>query len=282
MKRFLDKVTDVMIEVKGEEVVLLSADEIARFIANVHGKQFKNRANATFLTQLSYLGGVNSSSKISKGLKMDYNTYIVYLNPYKNLFGNVCPKATTCIDTCLNTSGRVKMDVKEFKILRARYLKTVLFYVNRNFFNAWLFAEIDAHSQRLPNFMVRLNGTSDLNPMLMKVDGVNVLQQFPNVQFYDYTKLLNRTLLTTTYSNYHLTFSYDGINMDECLLAMKLGINVSVVIDGKMPKTFKGKEVFSMDETDLRPLDTLKGAFGYLKLKETLNKKYDSRFVVTL
>ena len=281
IKRFLDKAENVLINVKGEDVVLLSKAEITHFIRKVYNVKFVNRSRAKQLTNLSYLGGVNSSAKIVKGKKLDYNTFILYLQPYKTLFGNTCPKAVTCVDSCLNTSGRVKMDVNEFKILKARYLKTVLFYVNRDLFNGWLFAEIESHSKRLPNFMIRLNGTSDLSPKLFNYDGVNVLDKFQELTFYDYTKVARR-IFTNLHTNYHLTFSYDGLNMKESLEVMSMGVNVSIVFKGEMPKTYKGVDVFTMDDTDLRPLDKKSGAWGYLKLKETLNKEYDNRFVVDL
>lgn len=49
-----------------------------------------------------------------------------------------------------------------------------------------------------------------------------------------------------------------------------------------MLEKYMGVEVFSMDDTDLRPLDEQKGKFGYLKLKETLNKVYDTKFIIRL
>jgi hypothetical protein len=128
--------------------------------------------------------------------------------------------------------------------------------------------------------MVRLNGTSDLSPKLFKVNNVCVLDAFKDVQFYDYTKIANR--LDFNYSNYHITFSFDGYNMSQSLSAIDKGINVSIVVDGEIPKTYKGIEVFDMDSTDLRPLDKAKGNFGYLKLKQTLNKDYDSKFIIKL
>jgi hypothetical protein len=43
--------------------------------------QYKNKAQAKRETSLSYLGGINTSSKIAKGLKYDEMTYILYLAP---------------------------------------------------------------------------------------------------------------------------------------------------------------------------------------------------------
>lgn len=280
LEQLLSKCDDVIIKVRNESRVLISKDEMREFVTKVHGVQFKSKAQTYKLTKLSYIGSVNASAKIMKGLKKDYYTYIVYLQSYKTLFGNTCANGKHCADACLMTSGRVKMDVKELRILRARYFRTILFYVNRELFNRTLFAEIESNANRYKNFMVRLNGTSDLSPKLFKVDGVTVLDRFPNVSFYDYTKIPNRSNLLENHSNYHLTFSFDGYNMDVCEQMMSKGINVSIVIDGEMPEEYNGVKVFSMDDTDLRPLDELKGKFGYLKLKQTLNKEYDSAFVI--
>lgn len=280
LKQYIDKCADVFINVKGEDKLLIGRDEMVDFVSRVYDAGFVNRSQATRLTNISYLGGVDVSAKIKKGKKLNVATYVMYLKPYKSLFGNNCAKGQNCYKPCLDTSGRVKMDIKEFKILRARYFRTILFYVNREYFNSWLFAEIDAQSKLHDSFMVRLNGTSDLSPLLFKVDGVNVLDAFPDVQFYDYTKISKRAELIR--DNYHLTFSFDGYNMDECLEMMSRGINVSIVVDGSMPESYLGVEVFSMDETDLRPLDEQKGKFGYLKLKETLNKVYDTKFILRL
>jgi hypothetical protein len=283
IESFISKANDINITVKGEQVTIISKQEVIDFILDVHGKQYVNRSQAKKLTKLSYLGGVNVSSKIEKGSLLEYSTYVMYLAPYKGLFGNVCAQGEHCYKPCLNTSGRVKMDVNEYKILRARHFRTMLFYVNREYFNRWLFDEIkSAKKNSSSKFMVRLNGTSDLSPSLFVVNSLNVLEAFPDVQFYDYTKIFSRIKLMSKYSNYHITFSFNGYNMDECRKAQALGINVSIVIDGPMPAMFMGRRVFSMDTTDLRPLDELRGAFGYLKLKKTLNAEYDGKFVIKL
>lgn len=278
---FISRANDITVNVDGEQVVIISKAEVIEFVNQVYDKKFVNRSQAKKLTKMSYLGGVNVSSKVEKGLKKDIHTYILYLAPYIGLFGNVCAMGEHCADPCLNTSGRVKMDKREFKILRARNFKTMLWYINREYFCQWLFAEIAAHSKRLGDkFVVRLNGTSDLSPKLFKAFGVMILDAFPNVQFYDYTKILNRINMHNPDGNYHVTFSYNGYNQDDCDQARAKGINVSIVVDGEKPTTWRGVNVFSMDETDLRPFDQEKGQYGYLKLKETLNKEYDTKFII--
>lgn len=281
LEHYLEKAHTVTIKVLGRDVELITQEEMRDFIQRVYGREFVNRSQAMKLTKLTYLMGIDTSAKIKKGKKLEYATGILYLQPYKTAFGNSCAKGDPCFSSCLMTAGRVKMDIHEFKILRARYFKTILFYVNRDYFNGWLHAEIAAavnkHKDRL---MIRLNGTSDLHPNLFG----NPMEAFPDTIFYDYTKVYNRIDVAEKYANYHITYSYSGYNYDECKSAQERGIHVAFVVDGEMPDYFDGVKVFSMDETDLRPLDPLEtpyGNYGYLKLKETMNKDYDYNFVVS-
>lgn len=100
-------------------------------------KNFTTLAEAKKSTQLSYLGGVNTSSKIDKGFKYNVMTYILYLSPYKSSGYNVCSGATKeCIESCLNESGHNKIDTKGI-INNARIKKTKLFFEERNFFCGW-------------------------------------------------------------------------------------------------------------------------------------------------
>ena len=60
---------------------------------------------------------------------------------------------------------------------------------------------------------VRLNGTTDIRWELipaMPHNKMNIFQEFPEVQFYDYTKIPNRKV--ADYPNYHLTWSYSSAN----------------------------------------------------------------------
>ena len=257
------------------------------------GLTFKTKSQASKVTDISYLGSVNSSAKIVKNIEKNYETYIVYLAPHTMSGHNTCAKASEgCISACLNTSGRVIMDKKKDTILSARLLRTLLFYSNREFFNKWLFAEIESSKnlaeKKGHEFSVRLNGTSDLSTKLFNVDAVNVLDKFSTVQFYDYTKVFNR-LDKESRNNYHLTFSYSGENFSEVLQALHKGYNVAVPFvvtkDKPLPKEFLGHEVGDADETDLRFLDTLR--IAGLKVKRVRDKKaqkiaIDKGFVIDI
>ena len=208
--------------------------------------------------------------KILKGQKQGYNTYILHLAP-ANLSGyETCPKRTAgCTASCLNTAGRGGMFKKGETtnvIQQARIRKTAMFFEERKGFMEWLVKDIELaikQSARLgltPVF--RLNGTSDLSFEKYEVvrDGVtykNIFSAFPDVQFYDYTKILGRKVKDIP--NYHLTFSAADGNDADVLSAIAQGYNVATVFGIKktqpMPDNYQGRPVFNGDDSDLRFLD---------------------------
>jgi hypothetical protein len=208
--------------------------------------------------------------KVLKGMAQGFNTYILHLAPANVSGYETCPKRTAgCTDACLNLAGRggmFKRGESTNVIQEARKRKTRMFFENRTEFMTLLVKDIELaikQSARLgltPVF--RLNGTSDLsfekyevvrNGQLFR----NVFAAFPEVQFYDYTKILGRKVKDIT--NYQLTFSAaDGNDMD-VIRAMAEGLNVAVVFGIKktlpMPEQYLGRPVFNGDESDLRFLD---------------------------
>jgi hypothetical protein len=247
---------------------------------------FTSRSQASKLTGLSYLGNVASSVKIAKNKKKNVLTYILYLAPASKSGYNVCPKATAeCINACLDESGHNRIDVHEHKIDKARIKKTQMFFEQRDFFMSWLVAELTAHKKAAEKkgyeFSVRLNGTSDLSLLQFKHEGKNILQIFPDVQFYDYTKVLNRYKLCEQYSNYDITFSYSGKNWIECEAAIKYGHRLAVVFEKRLPKTYMGIKVVNADETDLRYLDDKNVICGLIHKKTRRKIEYEKQsFIV--
>ena len=208
--------------------------------------------------------------KVLKGMSQGYNTYILHLAP-ANLSGyETCPKRTLgCTAACLNTAGRggmFKRGENTNVIQQARIRKTKMFFENRVEFITTLVKDIELaikQSKKMELVPVfRLNGTSDLswekyevvrNGQLFR----NIFTAFPEVQFYDYTKVLGRKV--KEYSNYHLTFSAADGNDSDVLKAMNEGLNVAVVFGIKktlpMPVDYLNRPVFNGDESDLRFLD---------------------------
>jgi hypothetical protein len=236
---------------------------------------YQNKAQAKRITGLSYLGGINTSSKIAKGLKYDEMTYILYLAPADRSGYEVCPmRSEECTAACLNESGHNRIDIHENVINKSRITKTKLFFENRPFFMSWLVDEIRSAQKKAiaagKSFSVRLNGTSDLSPEQFHLDGKNILEIFPEVQFYDYTKVYNRIRLTQKYSNYDLTFSYSGTNAVQCQDALLQNVRVAVVFE-TVPAEFWGRQVIDGDAYDMRYQD-LGGVIVGLKYKKVRNK----------
>lgn len=237
--------------------------------------QFETISKAKKLTGLSYLGNVSTSSKIAKSEKYEELTYVLYLAPHTLSGYNVCPQATEhCKASCLFESGHNRIDIHENRITQSRITKTKLYFEHRDFFSAWVFAEIEMYQRKAANlgykFSVRLNGTSDINPETIKVNGLNVFQKFPNTQFYDYSKVLNRMKLLTKYPNYDLTYSFSGDNWLQCEVALMNNMRVAVVFD-EVPLYYMGYDVIDGDRFDMRYLDPTNCIVG-LKFKKVRNK----------
>jgi hypothetical protein len=208
--------------------------------------------------------------KVLKGMKQGYNTYILHLAPANVSGYETCPKRTAgCTAACLNTAGRGGMFKKGEStnvIQEARKRKTRFFFEERAGFMEWLVKDIElAIKQSIKKNLIpvfRLNGTSDLawekyevvrNGKLYR----NIFSAFPEVQFYDYTKILGRKIQNI--ENYHLTFSAADGNDADVRKAIEQGYNVATVFGLKktepMPNEYMGLPVFNGDESDLRFLD---------------------------
>jgi hypothetical protein len=206
-----------------------------------------------------------SNPKIIKGEKLAVRTAMLSLAPHKTSGYNMCPKASeACSKYCLFGQGRGRMNA----VQQARFAKTYFFKSEPERFKAQLTKEIETFvkSAERKGFKpaIRLNGYSDI-PSL----GIEFAKLFPEVTFYDYTKLIG-TLKKELPSNYHLTFSRSESNEAECKEAIALGFNVAVLFENR-PKTFWGLPVIDGDETDARFLDP-KGVIVGLSPKGTVKK----------
>ena len=207
-----------------------------------------------------------ANPKIQKGSKLGYLSFILHLAPATLSGRETCPKRTAgCTEACLNTAGRggmFKRGENTNMIQQARIRKTQYFFADREGFMAQLEQDIVAgirQARRLgltPVF--RLNGTSDL-----AWEKYGIIEKFPQVQFYDYTKVLGRKV--SHLKNYHLTFSAADGNDADVARAIEQGMNVAAVFDS-LPAEYMGRPVINADDTDLRFLDP-KGVIAGLKAK---------------
>jgi hypothetical protein len=213
----------------------------------------------------------SANFKVNKNLAYGYYTPILHLAPHDLSGRNVCKKATAgCAAACLNPAGRGAMNT----IQQARIKKTNTFFNDYNNFMIQLKKEITSAKKTAKNkglkLAIRLNGTSDI---LWENSGI--MDAFPDVQFYDYTKYSNRKRLP---ANYHLTFSKADGNDNDVKKAMKNGLNIAVVFQNYLPKSYLGRPVVDGDKNDLRFLDGKNVIIGLLAKGKA--KKDNTGFVV--
>jgi hypothetical protein len=243
------------------------------------------------------LFNVDANPKTVKGQKLGYITAVLYMAPYKLSGINLCAMAEIagCIHACLNTAGNpAYAKTKETgRLNKARYfIENEIEFMQQ--MAREIFREYNKAIDKGFNFIVRPNGTTDirweninvtvdakLSKKINKPVGIyqNIMALFPEIQFYDYTKISNRKDIPV---NYDITFSYSGILKYQPFVdqAIKNGLRVAVVFrdKNKIPTTFKGLPVVSGDDSDLRPLDP-QGVIVALYAKGKAKKDY-SGFVV--
>ena len=100
---------------------------------------------------------------------------------------------------------------------------------------------------------------------------------YPDVVFYDYTKVLGRKVKSI--ANYSLTFSRAENNDADVDKAIAQGLNIAAVFD-RVPTDYLTLPVIDGDESDLRFLDA-KGVIVGLTAKGPAKKDY-SGFVIRL
>lgn len=207
---------------------------------------------------------IGNDAKTVKGVKYGYQTAVLYLAPHTLSGRNLCPNASPgCIATCLNTAGRGVFN----NVQTARVNKTHTFTNSPAAFVDMLAKEIRAHvasaKRRGLIPLVRLNGTSDLPwENLRGNTGAALFAQFPDVQFYDYTKSWHRAVAFTKRAmpvNYHLTFSRSECNDTQARDILRRGGNVAVVFDTRkgsaLPSEWQGYRVVDGDVSDVRHND---------------------------
>lgn len=202
---------------------------------------------------------LDGSTKVIKGNKLGYRTAILYLAPANMSGSNVCPVAVLaqCADSCLNTSGHGKLTIVQMGRLR----KTLYWLQFQSEAIEQIKREIKMFEARAKKngwtLLVRLNGTSDI-----RFENYGIMQAFPAVQFYDYTKLANRKNVP---NNYDLTFSYSGAPayQTQVQIALAAGMRLAVVFRNRAlvnatlanATPFMSLPLVDGDDTDVRHLD---------------------------
>jgi hypothetical protein len=210
---------------------------------------------------MKYLAIGNNAKTVKSDDGGEYLTAIMYMRPAIDL----CPMSdkAACLTGCLNTAGRGAMST----IQEARERKSQAFRDDPVAFVDQLADDIRKAQKRANKngvkLSVRLNGTSDIAWENQAGScGRNLMAQFPDVQFYDYTKLPGRKVP----ANYHLTVSYSAANKAYAEKVKKSPHNIAVVFRDRLPASYLGRTVIDGDKTDLRFIDPCKVVVG-LKAK---------------
>lgn len=246
-----------------------------------------------------------NNPKTAKGAARNYLTAVLHLAPFTLSGVNVCPMAELagCVRACLNTAGRggiakggpvtfdsVTDGTRTNVIQKARIRRTQFFLTNREGFMICLAGEIAVLKRKAARLgvtlCVRLNGTSDIRWEDIPVPAghpENIFRMFPDVQFYDYTKIPNRRRALDI-PNYALTFSYSHRAEFQPIVVKAREtygdrVNYAAVFAARiLPGEFMGRAVVNGDETDLRFLDPAGVVVGLTAKGKA--KKDTSGFVV--
>ena len=224
------------------------------------------------------------STKINKSntIQDEYFSRILYLAPDNLADGKrtVCPyaKVAKCNEACLNTAG---LGGVYSSIQKSRIRKTLMFLNETEKFFDLLIKDIDKFVKECEDLgkkpALRLNGTSDIQWETIEVeDFKNIFEMYPNIQFYDYTKIPTRRI--DNISNYHLTWSYSQANDKYASLFEKVPYNKAVVFFDALPSMFKGLRVIDGDKHDMRFLDKTNSVVGLLAKGKA--KQDDTGFVI--
>lgn len=227
----------------------------------------------------------SGSTKIEKSNKLsdEWFSRIIYLAPDDLADGKntLCPyaKIAKCSEACLNTAGMGKFS----NVQQSRIRKSLLFLNDRQEFMRQLVQDVNKFLKECDRLgkkpALRLNGTSDIQWETIEVDGYeNIFAMFPQIQFYDYTKIPTRKV--DHIPNYHLTWSYSEANDKYATLFDKVSNNIAVVFRDALPKMFKGLKVIDGDKHDMRFLDETQVVVGLIEKGEA--KKDTSGFVIDL
>ena len=202
---------------------------------------------------------LDGNAKTVKGNKRGFKTAILYLAP-ANMSGiNLCPMAfiADCVGACLFTAGRGAMT----RVAMSRLRKALFFQQYQAEAVAMIKRELASFAAKADRegwtLLVRLNGTSDI-----RWENYGIPQAFPDIQFYDYTKIANRRNVPV---NYDLTFSYSGVAAyaPYVRIAASRGQRIAVVFRNRETvqrmlangESFMGLQLVDGDDTDIRHLD---------------------------
>lgn len=210
--------------------------------------------------------------KIRKAEKKNWKGLGLSMAPANVSGFEVCAsRSPECTKHCIFTSGRGAPNFTRkdgsHPIWGGRIFRTIWYFRARDEFKAQLHKEIS----RNQDAAIRLNVYSDI---MWEKAFPEIATDFPDTQFYDYTKHFNR-MFRDRPDNYHLTFSLHENNQSQAKEVLQAGMNVAAVTD-QIGGSLFGFPVIDGDDHDLRFLDPspcVVGLWPKGSLKSDLNKE---------
>ncbi|RDX34213.1 hypothetical protein DZA35_01625 [Arcobacter sp. HD9-500m-PIT-SAG03] len=193
----------------------------------------------TYDYNTSSLLTVNNNPKTNPDVHLGYLIGTLYLAPQKNIINashygldydskainlakvNLCKNATTgCSTSCIYHQGIFKNSMfQKNKIKLARLKRTMKFLTQREAFFEQIIKEIKAIVRKAKrknlNPIISLNGTSDIlwekeSFSYKEREYKHLMEFFPEVEFFDYTKYNILKTRKKLPKNYYLTYSRAG------------------------------------------------------------------------
>jgi len=220
----------------------------------------------------------NGNSKVRKTQKLGGAIRLAQLSMYPDNI--ICPgsKAAGCMEACLKDAGLANV---YDSVNEARRRKTEFFKNDQSRF-------LEQLRWELSNFLklckktgvtgwVRLNTISDI-----AYETFGIPQEFPELNFYDYSKRAARFLPGKTPENYNLMFSYSGAPKyhNQVVKAFETGVPIAAVFRGPMPDIFLGRRVINGDRSDLINLNSPGKIIGLKAKGPALIRSESNKFFV--
>jgi hypothetical protein len=221
---------------------------------------------------MKLLNTTNSNTKIAKTQKMSEAIRVASMSLMPHPLICAGSKAAGCFEDCLKSSGRGVFE----SVAKSRQNKTWFWLNDQAGFLTQLAAELHNFEklcarQNVAGW-VRLNTISDID-----WENYGIPQAFPNLNFYDYTKRVNR--FKNLPDNYRLILSYSGRRQyAKTVAARPAGAPMAVVFGGDgLPEYWNGERVIDGDVSDL--INLASGCIVGLRAKGKA-KTNDNDFVV--
>ena len=237
---------------------------------------------------------VTQNSKLDKGNKYDFLNLGIQFAPSFISGFNVCSNASVeCGMKCINFTGLGSKHMLNknniHMVLKARLIRTIIYFEYKEQFKKRVIKEINLYRNKVKKLndnnvndkeikiCIRLNVFSDIK---WEKTFKEIFNTFNDLQFYDYTKILNRNIKHL--NNYHLTISRNEINKD---VIKDIPNNKAYVFNikrnDKMIEYYEDKKLIDGDLHDLRFLDNKNVIVG-LRYKGNDKDLNNNKFVINL